>query len=194
MSSTSKSIRGTQTEKNLVKAYMSESAAYSRYTYYAQQADKENFFPIGEIFRETAANELRHGKVFFKFLEGGQVPCSLDVDAGVIGDTASNLACAAREEMLEGVEQYQQSAKVARDEGFDEIADHFLAIAKIEETHRRRFERFHKQVVDGTVWKRDHAIKWRCLVCGYVYEGTEPPTVCPACDHPREHYMALDED
>lgn len=194
MTATKKSIKGTQTEKNLVIAYMAESAAYSRYTYYAQQADKENYFPIGEIFRETAANELRHGKVFFKFLEGGQVGCSMDVDAGVIGDTASNLETAMHEEEIEGVELYTKSAKVAKEEGFDDIAEHFLAIASIEESHRRRFERYLKQVKDGTVWKRDHVIKWRCLVCGYIHEGTEPPTVCPACDHPREHYMALDED
>lgn len=189
-----KSIKGTRTEKNLVNAYMSESAAYSRYTYYGQQADKENYFPIGQIFYETAANELRHGKIFFKYLEGGQVDSVLTVDAGVIGDTASNLATAAHEEMVEGVEQYTAAADVAEEEGFAEIAAHFRAIAAIEETHRRRFERYLKQVQDGTVWKRDHAIKWKCLVCGYQFEGTEPPKVCPACDHPYQHYMAMDEE
>lgn len=189
---TKKSIKGTKTEKNLVAAYMSESAAYSRYTYYAQQATKENYFPIAEIFNETAANELRHGKIFFKYLEGGVVPCSLDVDAGVIGDTASNLATAAAEEEKEGVEQYQAAAKDADAEGFPEIASHFREIAEIEEHHRRRFEHYLKQVKDGTVWKRDKPIKWKCLVCGYIHEGTEPPKVCPACDHPYQHYMALD--
>lgn len=194
MSTTTKSIKGTQTEKNLVNAYMSESAAYSRYTYYATQATKENYFPIAEVFTETAANELRHGKIFFKYLEGGSVDCALAVDAGVIGDTASNLATAAHEEMVEGVEQYRNAAKVAEDEGFDEIAEHFNAIADIEETHRRRFEAYLKQVKEGTVWKRDKPIKWKCLVCGYVYEGTEPPVKCPACDHPQCHYMAMDMD
>lgn len=190
---TPKSIKGTKTEKNLVIAYMAESSAYTRYTFYAQQADKENYFPIGEIFRETADNELRHGKVFFKFLEGGSVNVAMDVDAGVIGDTASNLATAAHEEMVEGVELYTASAKVAEEEGFTEIAAHFREIAEIEELHRKRFERYLKQVKDGTVWKRDKAIKWKCLVCGYVHEGTEPPKVCPACDHPYQHYMAMDE-
>lgn len=190
---TPKSIKGTKTEKNLVIAYMAESSAYTRYTFYAQQADKENYFPIGEIFRETADNELRHGKVFFKFLEGGSVNVAMDVDAGVIGDTASNLATAAHEEMVEGVELYTASAKVAEEEGFTEIASHFREIAEIEELHRKRFERYLKQVKDGTVWKRDKAIKWKCLVCGYVHEGTEPPKVCPACDHPYQHYMAMDE-
>lgn len=189
-----KSIKGTRTEKNLVNAYMSESAAYSRYTYYGKQAEKEEYFPIAQIFYETAANELHHGKVFFKYLEGGQVESILTVDAGVIGDTASNLATAAHEELVEGVEQYTSAAAIAEEEGFADIAAHFRAIASIEETHRRRFERYLKQVKDGTVWKRDHAIKWKCLVCGYIFEGTEPPKPCPACDHPYQHYMAMDEE
>ena len=149
---------------------------------------------IAEIFRETADNELNHGKVFFKLLEGGSVNVPLNVDAGVIGDTASNLATAAHEEEVEGVELYTESAKVADEEGFPEIAEHFRAIAEIEEHHRKRFERYLKQVKEGTVWKRDKPVKWQCLVCGYIFEGTEPPEKCPACDHPREHYMALDDE
>lgn len=191
--STKKSIRGTKTEQNLVVAYMAESSAYTRYTFYAAQADKEEYFPVGVVFRETAANELRHSKVYFKFLEGGSLPCTLDVDAGVIGDTASNLATAAREEEVEGVELYLNSAKVADEEGFPEIAEHFRAIASIEDHHRKRFERFLDQVKKGTVWKRDKAITWKCLVCGYEYVGTEPPAECPACDHPYQHYIALDD-
>ncbi len=191
---TKKSIKGTQTEKNLVIAYMAESSAYTRYTFYAKQAEKEKYFPIAEIFRETADNELNHGKVFFKLLEGGSVNVPLNVDAGVIGDTASNLATAAHEEEVEGVELYTESAKVADEEGFLEIAEHFRAIAEVEEHHRKRFERYLKQVKEGTVWKRDKPVKWQCLVCGYIFEGTEPPEKCPACDHPREHYMALDDE
>lgn len=187
-----KDIRGTKTERCLVAAYVSESTAYTRYTFYAAQADKENYFPIGQIFRETADNELRHAKVFFKMLQGGSVNVDLDVDSGVIGDTATNLAIASEEERVEGVEQYMASAKVADEEGFPEIAEHFRAIAKIEETHRRRFDIYLKQVKKGTVWKREKPIKWKCLVCGYIYEGTTPPDPCPACDHPYQHYMALD--
>lgn len=187
-----KDIRGTKTERCLVAAYVSESTAYTRYTFYAAQADKENYFPIGQIFRETADNELRHAKVFFKMLQGGSVNIDLDVDSGVIGDTATNLAIASEEERVEGVEQYMASAKVADEEGFPEIAEHFRAIAKIEETHRRRFDIYLKQVKEGTVWKREKPIKWKCLVCGYIYEGTTPPDPCPACDHPYQHYMALD--
>lgn len=189
---TTKSIKGTKTEKNLVIAYMAESSAYTRYMFYAQQADKENYFPIGQIFRETADNEMHHGKVFFKMLQGGSVDCDMAVDAGVIGDTASNLECAAHEEMVEGVQMYTDAAKVADEEGFPEIASHFRAIADIENHHRARFERYLEQVKTGTVWKRDKPIIWKCLVCGYEYEGTEPPVKCPACDHPREHYMAMD--
>lgn len=191
---TTKSIKGTQTEKNLVIAYAAESMAYSRYTFYAAQADKENYFPIGEIFRETASNELRHAKVFFKFLEGGSVEVNVAVDAGIIGDTASNLTTAMKEEETEGVELYTNAAKVAEKEGFPEIASHFRAIASIEQHHHDRFARYLKQVQDGTVWKRDKPVTWRCLVCGYTFVGTEPPAVCPACDHPREHYMAIDEE
>lgn len=187
-----KDIRGTKTERCLVAAYVSESTAYTRYTFYAAQADKENYFPIGEIFRETADNELRHAKVFFKMLQGGSVKVDVDIDAGVIGDTATNLATASKEELKEGVEQYKASAKIADEEGFPEIAEHFRAIAKIEETHRRRFDIYLKQVKDGTVWKREKPIKWKCLVCGYIYEGTTPPDPCPACDHSYQHYMALD--
>lgn len=187
-----KDIRGTRTEKCLVAAYVSESTAYTRYTYYAQQADKEQYFPIGEIFRETAANELHHGKVFFRMLRGGKVDVALNVDAGIIGTTAQNLEIASAEELAEGVEQYKNSAKVADEEGFPEIADHFRAIAAVEESHRRRFDRYLKEVEEGTVWKREKPVKWRCLVCGYIYEGTTPPEKCPGCDHPYQHYMAMD--
>ena len=189
-----KSIRGTETEKNLVIAYMAESSAYTRYTYYAQQADKENYFPIGQIFRETADNELHHSKVFFKFLEGGSLDVTPGVDAGVIADTAANLETAAKEEMAEGVELYTNAAAIAEKEGFSEIAERFRSIAEVEQRHHDRFMTYLKQVKEGTVWKRDHDIKWQCLVCGYIFEGKEPPKVCPGCNHPYQHYIALDMD
>lgn len=192
MANAIKSIKGTKTEKCLVDAYVSESTAYTRYVYYAKQATKENYFGIANIFQETADNELHHGKIFFKYLEGGDVDINIKVSAGTIGDTASNLKQAAEGEHTEGVVEYRNAAKVAEEEGFTEIAEHFRAIAKVEERHERRFNRYHKQVVDGTVWKREKPIRWVCLVCGYVYEGTEPPMVCPGCDHPREHYVPLD--
>ena len=188
----SKSIKGTQTEKNLVISYMAESAAYSRYMFYAAQATKEEYFPIANVFTETADNELRHAKVYFKFLEGGSLPVELNVDAGVIGTTAENLEIAANEEKVEGYEMYLQFADTAGKEGFADIAEHFRAIATIEERHRNRFLHYLDQVEKGTVWKRDKPIVWKCLVCGYEYTGTEPPKECPACDHPYQHYMAMD--
>ena len=187
-----KSIKGTQTEKNLVISYMAESSAYSRYMFYAAQATKEEYFPIADVFTETADNELRHAKVYFKFLEGGSLPVELNVDAGVIGTTAENLEIAANEEKVEGFEMYLQFAETAEKEGFADIAEHLRAIATIEERHRNRFLHYLDQVEKGTVWKRDKPIVWKCLVCGYEYTGTEPPKVCPACDHPYQHYMGMD--
>lgn len=189
---TKKSIKGTQTEKNLVISYAAESMAYSRYTYYASQAEKELYYPVARVFTDTAANELRHGKIFFKYLEGGQVNVDLTVDAGVIGTTIENLNTAADEEQQEGVDAYIRFAKVADDEGFPEIAAHFRAIAEIEARHEKRFRKLIEQIQTGTVWKREQPIEWQCLVCGYIYYGTEPPRVCPACDHPYQHYIPLD--
>lgn len=188
---TKKSIKGTQTEKNLVIAYMAESAAYSRYMFYASKAKKEEYFPIEEAFTETANNELRHSKVYFKYLEGGTVPVELDVEAGVIGSTSENLAVAAEEEIIEGRDMYMAFAKTADKEGFADIAEHFRSIASIEELHHERFLRYKEQVDTDTVWKRDKPIVWKCLVCGYEHTGTEPPEECPACDHPYQHYMGI---
>ena len=192
MATETKNIKGTQTEKNLVNAYLSETQANARYIFYAKQAKKESYFPLEVVFNETAANELHHAKIFFKFLQGGSVITTLASDAGIIGDTATNLQISIKEETEEGIKFYLEAADVADKEGFPEIASHFRAIAAVEDHHRARFEKYLKQVQDGTVWKRDTPIQWRCLVCGYIYEGTEPPQVCPACDHPYQHYMALD--
>ena len=143
---TPKSIKGTKTEKCLVDAYMSESSAYTRYVYYAKQATKENYFGIANIFQETADNELHHGKIFFKYLEGGDVDITMKISAGTIGNTSSNLAQAAESEHVEGVEQYEAAAKVADSEGFTDIAEHFRAIAEIEKRHERRFDLYKKHV------------------------------------------------
>lgn len=191
---TTKSIKGTKTEQNLVNAYMSEAQAYSRYTFYAQQAEKESYYPVQKVFNETAANELHHCKVFLKMLQGGEVPCTAEVDAITISDTASNLKIAIKEEHVDGLEFYLAAATTAEEEGFPEIASHFKAIASVEKHHMERFERYLKRVEDGTLWKRDTPIKWECLVCGYIFEGTEPPKTCPGCDHPYQHYFALDMD
>lgn len=190
---TAKSLAGSKTFDNLMASYMVESAAYSRYTFYADQAKKESYFQISNVFAETAANELHHAKIYFKYLvDFGDYNIPLGVTAGVIGNTSDNLGEAAREEELEGVDSYKKYAEIAREEGYPEVADHFDAIAEVEKSHRERFLEYKKQVDEGTVWKRDKPIKWQCLVCGYIFEGTEPPQKCPACDHPYQHYRALD--
>ena len=191
---TPKSIKGTRTEQNLVDAYISGTQAYARYTYYAQQAEKENYFPLQEVFNETAANELRHGKVYLKMLQGGALNCTIPVDAIPPRDTVTNLEISIHEEGDEAVKTYLANAKVAEEEGFPEIAEHFTAIASIEKHHMERFQRYLDRIKAGTLWKRDKAITWKCLVCGYEFVGTEPPKVCPACDHPYQHYMPMDMD
>lgn len=189
-----KSIKGTETEKCLLRAYISEATAYARYTYYGKQATKENYFPIAKIFQDTAENELHHGKVFFKLLEGGELELPVKTACGTIGDTASNLEQAIAGEQQEGVKEYIAAAAIAEKEGFADIASHFREIAEVERHHEALFRRYLEQVKAGTVWKRKKPITWRCLVCGYEYVGTEPPVECPACDHPREHYMSTEPE
>lgn len=189
-----KSIKGTETEKCLLRAYISEATAYARYTYYGKQATKENYFPIAKIFQDTAENELHHGKVFFKLLEGGELELPVKTACGTIGDTASNLEQAIAGEQQEGVKEYIAAAAIAEKDGFADIASHFREIAEVERHHEALFRRYLEQVKAGTVWKRKKPITWRCLVCGYEYVGTEPPVECPACDHPREHYMSTEPE
>lgn len=189
-----KDIRGTKTEERIALAYISESTAYTRYVYYAQKATKEKLPTIAQIFQATANNEMHHAKVFFKMLQGGKVANSVTIDAGIIGSTAENLATAAAEEQSEGVEEYTESARIAREEGFEEIAQHFEAIATIEKAHEARFREYLKRLQDGTLYKREKPIRWQCLVCGYEYEGTTPPEVCPACDHPQYYYMPVADE
>lgn len=185
-----KNLKGTKTERNLANAYVAESTAYSRYTYFAQTAQKEQYFHFANIFAETADNELHHAKIFLKYLTDGPVLTDqLSIDPGILSPTVSNLAVAAAEEQKEGVEMYQKSAEVAEEEGFHEIAERFLAIAAIENRHKERFDLMKWQIDNDKVWKRDKPIKWQCLVCGYIFEGTEPPQKCPACYHPYQHFM-----
>ncbi|MBD5237928.1 MAG: rubrerythrin family protein [Bacteroidales bacterium] len=186
-----KSLKGTQTEKNLASAYIGESVAVTRYTFFAQSAQKEGYYEYANIFNETADNELHHAKIFLKYLtEGGVETSGMMVDAGILSPTEQNLQVAANEEETEGVEAYTNAAKVAKEEGFDEIAARFAAIATIENHHKDRFDMMRKRIQDGTVWKSEtgEPIKWQCLVCGYIYEGVTPPEKCPACFHPYQHF------
>ena len=192
---TTPSIKGTRTEKNLANAYVAESTAYTRYIFFAKSAKKEMYYHFSNIFNETADNELHHAKIFLKYLtEGAVMTDPISIDPGILKPTVECLKIAAQEEENEGVKEYTNAAEVAEEEGFHEIADHFRAIATIENHHKGRFDLMRWQIENDKVWKRDEPIKWQCLVCGYVYEGTTPPEVCPACDHPYQHYIALDFD
>lgn len=190
-----KSIKGTKTEVCLANAYVAESCAYSRYTFFSQSAQKESYFHVANIFAETAANELHHAKIFLKYLtEGAVMTAPIGVDPGILTPTVDNLKVAAAEEEAEGVEQYTKSAEIAREEGFPEIADRFEAIATIEKHHMDRFNTLRERIENGTMWKREKPIKWQCLVCGYIFEGTEPPEKCPACKHPYQHFMPEEDN
>ncbi len=190
---TCKSIKSTKTEQNIVNSYLSETQAYARYTFYAKIADKEQYFPVGVIFRETAENELHHAKVFLKMLESNEVTGTPGVDAGFLGDTAANLKTSMKEESVDGYEFYYACAKTAKEEGFDNIAAHFQAIAQAEKTHYDRFKYMLNLIETGTMWKREKPVTWKCLVCGYTSVGTEPPAKCPGCDHPYQHYIAIED-
>lgn len=191
--SKAKTLTGTQTEKNLLTAYLSESQAYARYKYYAQQAVKENLFPLNYVFMTAANNELRHAKAYFKLLKTAQeISVPVKTHSGTIGDTVNNLQISITEEKEER-ENYLNYASTARNEGFDDIAEKFEAIASIEAEHAERFEKFLKYLLTDTLWKRDKAVTWQCIVCGYRYVGKEPPVDCPACNHPYQHYMTVDD-
>lgn len=191
--STQKSIKGTKTEINVVNSYLAESQAFARYTFYASIADKEQYFPIGVIFRESADNELHHAKVFLKMLENTEITTSTGTDAGFLGDTVANLKTSIKEESVDGYEFYYAAAETARAEGFPEIAAHFKAIASVEKFHHDRFQQMLDHINNGTLWKREKPVTWKCLVCGYTAVGLTPPQKCPGCDHPYQHYVCLED-
>ena len=193
---TQKSLKGTKTEQNLATSYVAESMAVTRYTYFGQSAEKEGYHQYANIFKETAANELHHAKIYLKYLTDANavVTVPMSVDPGILTPTLQNLKVAAAEEEKERVETYIRFAEVAEEEGFTEIAERFRAIATIENHHKDRFDLMAKRIEDGTVWKRDEPIKWQCQVCGYIFEGVEPPLKCPACYHPREYFMPEEDN
>ena len=182
------SLKGTQTEKNLLAAFAGESQARNRYSYFASQAKKEGYEQIAAIFEETANQEKEHAKREFKFLEGGEVEITAAFPAGVIGTTVENLKEAAAGEHYEQTEMYPGFAETADKEGFSEIAAVFRSIAVAERWHEQRYNALAKNITDGTVFKRKKSVRWVCRNCGYVHEGPEAPDLCPACAHPRSHY------
>jgi rubrerythrin len=190
----SKSLKGTKTEKNLLTAFAGESQARNRYTYFAGAARKEGFEQIADIFTETAENEKEHAKVFFQYLEGGDVEITAAYPAGMIKDTKTNLDEAAAGENLEWTTLYADFAKVAREEGFEEIAVSFEQIAKVEKFHEGRYRKLAANVAAGEVFKKKATVKWHCRNCGYIHEGPEAPQECPACKHPQAYYEVLAEN
>lgn len=183
------SIKGTQTEKNVLTAFTGESAARNRYTYWASQAKKDGFVQIEAIFSETANQEKEHAKRLFKFLEGGEVQVAIGLPAGVIGKTRDNLIAAAEGEEHEWQHMYPDFDKVARAEGFEEIAKTMEAIAVAEKFHGERYRQLAANIEKGIVFKRENPqTVWRCRNCGYLHVSNEAPDVCPACVHPKAHF------
>jgi len=181
-------IKGTRTERNLLKAFAGESQARNRYTFFASVAKKDGFEQISALFLETADNEKEHAKVFFKFLEGGDAEITAAYPAGKIGTTAENLLAAADGELMEWGTLYPEFAQIAEDEGFADVARAFREIAKVEAYHERRYRKLLENVNGYRVFKKDGVVYWKCRNCGYVYEGAAAPDVCPACNHPQAFY------
>jgi rubrerythrin len=187
------SLKGTQTEKNLLTAFAGESQARNKYTYFASVARKEGYQQIMAIFQETAENEKEHAKRFFKFLEGGEVEVQWPFPAGVIGTTAENLKEAAAGENYEHSKMYPEFADVAEKEGFRDVAATFRAIAMVEAAHEKRYLTLLANVENGTVFKREKPTRWKCRNCGYIHEGPEAVEICPSCLHPQAYFEVFCE-
>lgn len=188
------SIKGTQTEKNLLAAFAGESQARNRYTYFAEVAEAEGYQQIAAIFRDTADNEREHAKRFFQFLEGGEAVITAGYPAGIIGDTAANLEAAAAGERMEWTTLYKNFAEVAEQEGFRQIAALFKEISEVEEGHEKRYLKLLENVREGKVFQRDEEVYWRCRNCGYIHKGTSAPKTCPACLKPQAYYELFVEN
>ena len=187
-------LKGSKTEHNLLASFAGESQARNRYTFFASVAKKEGYEQISAIFTDTAANEKEHAEMFFKQLEGGDVTITAAYPAGVIADTAANLEASAAGEHAEWTAIYVDAAQIARDEGFPRIAAVFTEISEVEEQHEKRYLKLLENVQEGTVFKRDEVVKWRCRNCGYVHEGKEAPKTCPACLHEQAYYEIMAEN
>ncbi|MDR1784835.1 MAG: rubrerythrin family protein [Endomicrobium sp.] len=189
-----RSVKGTDTEKNLLKSFAGESQARMRYTYFASRAKKDGFEQISAIFTDTANNEKEHAERFFGFLEGGPLEISATFPAGSVKDTIENLRLAAVGENEEHSKVYPQFAEIADTEGFPEISECFRKVAIAEKYHEARYIKFIKDIESCRVFKRDIIVKWRCRNCGYVYESKEALNKCPACLHPQAYMEKLVED
>jgi rubrerythrin len=188
------SLKGTQTEKNLLTAFAGESQARNRYSFFGSQAKKEGYEQVSAIFLETADNEKEHAKRLFKFLEGGQVEIKASFPAGIIGKTEANLQEAAGGENYEYTVMYPEFAETADKEGFPAIAQVFRSIASVEKQHEKRYLGLMNNLKNKMVFKRDKVIKWKCRNCGYIHQGKEAPEVCPACSHAKAYFEPLAEN
>jgi rubrerythrin len=175
-------LKGSQTEKNLQEAFAGESQARNKYTFFASVARKEGYQQIAAIFEETAGHEKEHAERAFKFLKG-------------IGPTTENLKDAAAGENYEWTSMYKEFEKIARQEGFDEIADFFEEVGEVEEEHEKRYLALLRNIKEGRVFKReDEKTRWQCRNCGYIHTGKEAPEICPACAHPQSYYQLAAEN
>jgi len=181
-------LKGSKTEKNLLKAFAGESQARNKYTYFANASMNAGLQQIAAIFIETAENEREHAKVFFKHLEGGDVEITATYPAGKIGTTAENLLAAAEGEKLEWGTLYPDFAETARKEGFEKVAESFTEISEVEEKHEKRYRKLLDNVEKGVVFKRSKEVEWKCRNCGFVHNGKEALKVFPACKHPQSYY------
>jgi rubrerythrin len=187
-------IKGSKTEKGLMAGFAGESQARNRYTFFASQAKKENFIQIAAVFEETANQEKEHAKRMFRFLQGGEVEIKAAFPAGVIGSTVENLKAAAAGEEHEWTDLYPDFAKVAREEGFEEVARMFESVSVAEKQHGKRFRQLARNIEQVRVFKKEKPVRWRCLNCGYVHTGTRAPEQCPACLHPQAYFEILAEN
>ena len=176
-------LAGTKTEANLQAAFAGESQARNKYTYFASKAKKEGFVQIAAIFEETAKNEQEHAKIWFKLLHGGE-----------IGTTAENLLAAAEGENYEWTDMYYEFAKVAREEGFEEIAKLFDGVAAIEKEHEERYRKLLANVKGDLVFSKDGDAVWQCSNCGHIVVGKKAPEVCPICAHPQAYFQVRAEN
>lgn len=189
-----KSIKGTRTEKNLLKAFAGESQARNRYEFFAKVAKEEGYEQISAIFMRTASEEQQHAKRFFKFLEGGDTEITACYPAGKIGTTSENLKAAACGENEEWTKLYPEFAEIAKEEGFNDVATAFKMIAKVEAEHEKRYAKLLKNIEEGKVFQKDTKVKWVCRKCGYVHEGEKAVEKCPACQHPKSYFEVYDEN
>lgn len=192
------SLKGTKTAENLLKSFAGESQARSRYTYYSSIAKKEGYIQIANIFLEAAENEKEHAKKFYKFLKNDLQDQTLEITAtypiSLHQDTLSNLLAAANGEKEEWTTDYPAFAKIAKEEGFIDIAIAYEKIAEVEKAHEKRYRKLLENIKNGTLFKKDVSVLWKCTNCGYIYEGYEAPNLCPACQHPQGYFEVFIEN